>query len=424
MYKRRLCQVCLYAHKKAQILYSKQLFLYIGTRLFPLHKSQILLLKEGKQNKMRVIVTGTRGIPFIQGGVETYCQALYPRLVLKGCDVTVITRTPYVKERKREYRGVKLVNLYVPRIQAVEAFIHTFISILYAWLKRYPIIHIHAIGPSVFAPLARFLGLKVVMTHHGQDYNRAKWGKFAREVLKTGERLGVKYSHRIVAISEGIRDFIRDKYGRIDTVLLPNGVILHERTEKTDYIETLGIKDKRYIIAVGRLVPEKGFHDLIQAYRILKKRSFDTKSIEAGDIKLVIAGDADHETPYSTELKHSARESGVILTGFIPWQLLQELYSHSSLFVLPSYHEGTSMALLEALSFGLDILTSDIPANTEVGLSEDSYFHAGDTLSLADKISQKLISGNRKNYFELLEKRYNWEVVASGMYGIFSDLSH
>ena len=368
---------------------------------------------------MKVIVTGTRGIPFIQGGVETYCQALYPRLVEKGVDVTVITRAFYVAEKKIIFRGVKLVHLYIPKIQAVEAFFHTFISILYAWINRFPIIHIHAIGPSIFAPFARFLGLKVVMTHHGQDYNRAKWGKFARRVLKTGERLGVKYSHAVIAISEGIKNSIRKLYGRNDTLLLPNGVIIHEKTNDSDYIGSLGIKGQKFIIAVGRFVPEKGFHDLIEAYRLFKIRS----SGLGESIKIVIAGDADYETPYSMRLKQLARDNRVILTGFITWQLLRQLYSHTILFVLPSYHEGTSMALLEALSFGIDVLTSDISANMEVGLDRDSYFRVGNIPDLSENIGRKLTTSSSKNYFDLLERKYNWENVASGMYSVFSELS-
>jgi len=257
------------------------------------------------------------------------------------------------------------------------------------------------------------------MTHHGQDYNRAKWGKFARRVLKTGERLGVKYSHAVIAISEGIKNSIRKLYGRNDTLLLPNGVIIHEKTNDSDYIGSLGIKGQKFIIAVGRFVPEKGFHDLIEAYRLFKIRS----SGLGESIKIVIAGDADYETPYSMRLKQLARDNRVILTGFITWQLLRQLYSHTILFVLPSYHEGTSMALLEALSFGIDVLTSDISANMEVGLDRDSYFRVGNIPDLSENIGRKLTTSSSKNYFDLLERKYNWENVASGMYSVFSELS-
>ena len=164
---------------------------------------------------MRILVTGTRGIPYANGGIETHCRELYPRLVKLGCNITVINRKPYIKKNIKEYKGVKLLTLYSPRKIFLEAFVHTFLSIVYAWIKKYKIIHIHAIGPCLLVPLARILGLKVVITNHGPDYNRQKWGKYAKVILRLGEKWGAKYANKIIVISHIIKKIIESKYKRL-----------------------------------------------------------------------------------------------------------------------------------------------------------------------------------------------------------------
>ena len=127
---------------------------------------------------MNIIVTGTRGIPSIQGGVETHCEELYPLMLSSGnIHIMLICRSAYISKEKRRinYKGIDLKTLYSPKSKSFEAIVHTFLTVLYAAYKRPDILHIHAIGPNLLTPLARLLGLKVVMTHHGPDYERQKW---------------------------------------------------------------------------------------------------------------------------------------------------------------------------------------------------------------------------------------------------------
>ncbi len=174
--------------------------------------------------RLKVVVLGTRGFPDVQGGVEKHCEELYPRLVKLGCEVTVFTRIPYIKKEKRknEWKGIKFIHLWCPRRKAYEAIIHTFLGIIKAKSLQPDILHIHAIGPSILTPLARLLKLNIIMTHHGPDYQRKKWGKIAKFVLKLGENFGVKYSKKIIAISKGIKSHIKNHYGK-SAAYIPNG---------------------------------------------------------------------------------------------------------------------------------------------------------------------------------------------------------
>lgn len=96
------------------------------------------------------------------------------------------------------------------------------------------------------------------------------------------------------------------------------------------------------------------------------------------DYNLVIAGDADHETKYNIKLKQLIDENDrIIRTGYITGDDLNQVFSNARLFVLPSFHEGLPIALLEAMSYGLSVLVSDIPAKLEVNLNKKRYFKCG-----------------------------------------------
>ena len=260
---------------------------------------------------------------------------------------------------------------------------HSVLGVLYAGYARPDILHIHAIGPAIVTPLARLLGLKVIVTNHGPDYDRDKWGSFAQYVLRVGERLGMKYSNARIVISKVIDDLVRANYGR-DSELIPNGVTIHEPSMDTDHLARFGLLPGRYFLHVGRMVPEKRQLDLIEAYR----------SILPNDWQLAIAGRMTEE-PYSISVREAAREAGVVLTGFVKGAALEQLYSHAGAFVLPSSHEGLPIAMLEALSYGLPVLASDIPANLAVGLEPKDYFPLGDIPALARRpaASQQAIAG-------------------------------
>lgn len=354
---------------------------------------------------MKIFVTGTRGIPDIPGGVEKHCQELFPRIVERGHETLLCTRDTYVSKKIDEWQGVKLINCFAPRRKSFEAIVHTFLSLLKARRYSPDIMHIQAIGPSLLTPLARIMGLKVVVTNHGPDYNRQKWGRVAKFVLRLGEQMGGLYANEVIAISSVINNIIRERCHRESNIIY-NGVPFPPQNKRTNYLTQIGVEPKRYVVSVARFVPEKGLHDLINAFKPINT-----------NYKLVIAGDADHETSYSRSLrKRAAEDSRIILTGYISGDPLNQIFTHAGLFVLPSYHEGLPIALLEAMSHGLSVLVSDIPANKEVGLSDDRYFRCGDIVDLRNKIEALMENGfpekEREELRNQVGEKYNWDRIA------------
>jgi len=367
------------------------------------------------ENKLKIFVTGTRGIPNIPGGVEKHCQELYPLIARLGHDVHVATRKHYVIKKQRNWKNVKLVHVYAPRKKNLEAIIHTFLAVIEAWKLKADIIHIHAVGPGLMVPFAKMIGLKVVVTNHGPDYDRQKWGRTAKLILKLGEYFGGKFSDEVIVISTVIQKNIFNRCKRQSQIIY-NGVPLPEISEHIDFLIKIGVKPKDYIIAVSRFVPEKGLELLINA--------FLSSNLSC---KLVIAGDADHATKYSKNLKKTIDDNdNIIKTGYITGEPLNQLFSHAGLFVLPSFHEGLPIALLEALSYQLPVLVSDIPANLEVGLDKEKYFKCGEINELKLKLSSLFIKGidetEKKEYRKMINKKYNWQSIAEQTVAVYKKI--
>ncbi len=364
---------------------------------------------------MKIFVIGTRGIPDIPGGVETHCQELYPRIVAAGHEVTIATRSLYVQKRRKNWKGVSLKHIFTPRRKNLETLFHTFLATIIAKHSKPDLIHVHGIGPGLLVPFMKLLGMKIVMTNHGPDYHRDKWGPFAKNILILGEYWGGKYADEVIVISSIIGNIIKKRCGR-ESNLIYNGVTIPQKTAKTNLLKKHGISPGKYILTVARLVPEKGLHDLIEAFTKI-----------SGNYQLVIAGGADHETRYSRELKtKAAADKRIIMTGYISGEYLVQVFSHARCFVLPSYHEGLPIALLEALSYNIMPLVSDIPAHQEIPLPENCYFSCGDVAHLHNQLQKILNSDVHKqnliDYHAIVTEKYNWDIIARETIAVYEKI--
>lgn len=357
--------------------------------------------------RRRIVFLGLRGIPNVQGGVEKHVEMLAGELVSCGWDVEVIGRSRYLPHvGSGSWNGIRVSPLWAPRRMAFEALVHTFIGVWLAALRRPDILHIHAVGPALLVPLARLLGLRVVVTHHGYDYERQKWGGLARRVLKLGECFGMRLSHGRIAVSSEVAQAMAARYAAPVTYV-PNGVSVAPPGAETGILDEFGLQPKRYVLLAARFVPEKRQPDLIKAFA----------KCGAAGFQLVLAGDAEFETPYSREVRALAKSvPGVVLTGFQTGDRLAELFANAALFVLPSSHEGMPIALLEAMASGLPVLASDIAANKALALPTDDYFPLGDIDALAKamaiKIANPLSEEQARAQALQVEQAYSWPSVA------------
>ncbi len=363
---------------------------------------------------LKIMALGLRGMPEVPGGVEVHASELYPRLAGMGATVTVIGRSPYKPPNSpASWRGVAVRWLWSPTVQGVEALVHTFLGVLYAGVRRPDVLHIHAVGPWLLVPLAKLLGLKVVVTHHGQDYFREKWNAPARWVLRIGERCGMSFADERIVISRGLLELSHTKYGR-NATLIPNGVGARLPPTGEELVAKLGLDPQRYIIQVSRLVPEKRQLDLVAAF----------KAAALPGWKLLLVGGAQGSQVYAKRVEEQcAGNPAIIRTGFLPPQKVHELLSQAGIFVLPSSHEGLPISLLEAMKLGTPVLASNIAANLEVGLDDASYFQVGDVETLATRLGElaALSPKQRAAIAERLKsscEHYDWDGIAASTFKV------
>jgi glycosyltransferase involved in cell wall biosynthesis len=359
---------------------------------------------------------GLRGFPGVQGGVEKHVEHLAAELTALGCKVDVVVRSSYMKHHHEvSYCGVRFVRLWAPKSARFEAIVHSFFGVFVAAWKRPDVLHIHAIGPALMTPLARLLGLRVVVTHHGHDYDRQKWGRVAKTVLRAGEFFGAKYANATIAISRGIAKSLETQFFT-QARFIPNGVVTPEKRAPNQVLEKLQLTSGLYVLMVGRLVPEKRHLDAIEAFRLAKLQ----------DWKLVVVGQADFKSAYVDEVRVAASHAGVVMAGLQVGADLAGLYSHAGIFVLPSSHEGMPIVLLEALSVGATVVASDIEANRELELAPEHYFPVGDVETFAQRLREFAAKPRNAEAAERLAlsviARYRWSQIAKQTLDVYADV--
>ena len=329
---------------------------------------------------------GQRGVPATIGGIEHHVEEIGARLVARGHDVTVYTRANYVSNHVTEYRGMRVRYIPTAPTKHLEALVHSGRSTAVAMMpgpNHADILHYHAIGPSVFTPLPRALTSRgVVLTVHGLDYDRDKWGVGARTALRSAGWISAHVPHATITVSKNLADFYLRRYGRV-AHYIPNGVAAPVDRPPRLIDERFGLRGRDYALFLGRLVPEKAPDLLLRAFHTV-----DTSS------RLVIAGGSSFTDRYVQQLEAlAARDPRVLMVGTVQGELLQELYSNAALFVLPSRLEGLPLTLLEAASYRLPLVASDIPPHREI-IGDDGpggrMFPSGDENALAAALTETL----------------------------------
>ncbi len=307
---------------------------------------------------MKIIMFGQKRIPSRDGGIEVAVQELSTRMAARGNRILCYNRAERKSaERKdNEYRGVSLRTVPTIEKKGLAAVSSAFFAALSASMRRCDIVHIHGEGPAFFSFLPKLAGKKTVVTIHGLDWAREKWrGQFASRFIYWGEQMAVKFSDEIIVLSQSAQDYFWKQYHR-RTVRIPNGIEQKQGLPANEITQLFGLNKDAYLLFVGRLVPEKGIHHLIRAFRAVQTKK-----------KLVIAGKSSDSDIYVKQLYALAEDDERILfTGFVEGDLLGELYSNCYCYILPSSLEGMPLTLLEAMSYGDCCVVSDIPECCEV----------------------------------------------------------
>jgi glycosyltransferase involved in cell wall biosynthesis len=356
---------------------------------------------------------GQKGVPATYGGIERHVQELSTRLVSRGARVEVYCRHHYTPEGA-ELDDVRLLRLPSVNTKHLDAITHVCICAAHAAGSGCDIAHFHALGPSSLAWVPRLLGKKIVVTVHGLDWKREKWGRVAAGYLRMCEWTATHFSHATIVVSKTLRDHFAAKGAR-NVHYVPNGTPLPPAVP-ADHAIRFGLDPGRYVLFVGRLVPEKGLHVLLRAHR---------EAIP--DWPLIVVGGGHFTEAYVESCRREAN-ANVRFCGPVYGAELASIQQHATLVVAPSTLEGLSIALLEAMSFGRPVLGSDIPENLEVLDGVGESFRAGDAADLGRRLAELLAAPEHLRSMGRLgrariEAEYDWERVADRTAALYESLT-
>lgn len=357
---------------------------------------------------------GIKAIPAQSGGFETAVDEISRGLVRLGHDVVVYNRSGMSDYSFSEYEGVRLVTLPTLKSKNLSTIVHAFLSTIHLIFHRVDVVHYFITGTTLFAPIPRLLGMKVVCSVDGTDWQRSKWGRFARWYLRFSERLAVLFCHRLVGDSRDVVRYYREVYGASPSLITYG--IRETTSEGLEWLERFALKPREYVLFVGRLVPENNIHQLIQAF----ERTTTDK-------KLAIVGHDPWEKEYVRSLK-STQDSRIIFTGGVYGIGYAQIQRNAYLFVLPDEVGGTHPALVEAMGFGNCVLVNDTPSNLEV-IADAGFSYCGKEgfQDLRRQLQTLLDDRSAVEEFRLKAERraranYNWEHVVGDHASLYAQV--
>lgn len=341
---------------------------------------------------MKIAVIGAKGLPPKQGGIEHYCAEVYPRMVAQGHSVDLFARSSYTRIswlESYEFQGVRVISVPSLDFRGIDAFVTSALAAIAASGKSYDIVHFHALGPSLFTCLPRISNAKIVVTCQGLDWQRAKWGNFSTRLILTGEKAAVRFAHGMIVVSEALQKYFWQTYGK-ETVYIPNAPASYGESDPNfTYGKQLGLQQGRYVVYLGRLVPEKRPDLLVDAFSALKPAGW----------KLVLAGGvSDTKSFTSNLLEKVANNRDIVFAGELRGTRLWEIVRGAGLFVLPSDLEGLPLAMLEAMQEGIPVLASDIPPHQQlINGGRGMLFECGNLDSCINSLDWAIHHPDRKS---------------------------
>ena len=365
---------------------------------------------------MNIALLGTRGIPASYSGFETCVEQLGQRLVQRGHQVTVYCRVHHITYKGTHYKGMRLVKLPTITNKYLDTIVHSFLSSLHALPHRYDVALYFIAGNSPVTWIPRLVGTQTILNVDGLDWKREKWPAFAKKYIQFAEYLATKLPNAYVTDSHVVQGYYRDRFGD-EPPYIPYGSEV-EIVPPGETLARFGLEPHRYILFVGRLVPENCAHHLVEAFQGL-----DT------DFKCVIVGDAPYAEEYIASLKASAQgDPRIVFTGYVFGKGYHELGSNAYIFIETSGVGGTHPALIEAMAFGNCVVAHNTLENLETigdaGFAYDGKVGAGSLRLVLQRLlsEPELVAEYRQRACQRAQTHYTWEAVTDAYERLFYQL--
>jgi len=363
---------------------------------------------------MKIAYVGTMGIPARYGGFETCVEEVATRLAKKGHEITVYCGYRDFKPQMKYYKNVQLIYVRCQKSKFLDFPFREFVSTFDTLHDNVDVSHFYGSDAWPFALLPRLFSLKTVLTLDGLVWNRTSYPVYVRKILRFTARFALYLPNITIVDSKSVQDWYSRTFGK-SPIYVPYGANIDLSKLNETILEKNGLRNKKYILFVGRLVYEKGVHYLVEAF----------KRIET-DFELVIIGGDPYDKEYELSLKKNANERTKFL-GYMYGKDYEDLCKGAYLYVTPSQLEGTSPALLTAMALGRCVLVSDIPENLETIGDAGFSFRHGDSEDLRRKLqfllaNPDLVDKMQTKAVERVKKHYDWNMITDQMEKIYFSL--
>jgi glycosyltransferase involved in cell wall biosynthesis len=354
---------------------------------------------------MKIALLGTRGIPASYSGFENCVEQLGKRLVERGHQVTVYCRSHHIQYPDSQYMGMRLVKLPTISNKYLDTIVHTFLSSIHALGQRYDVAIYFIAGNSPATWIPRLVGTKTILNVDGLDWRREKWPALAKKYIQFAEYLATKLPNLFLTDSHAVQEHYLEQYG-VRPPYIPYGSEV-ERRPPGEFLSKYGLEPNRYILFVGRLVPENCAHHIADAFKQVKT-----------DLKCVIVGGSAYAEPYIQSLHECAADNPrIIFTGYVFGEGYLELGSNAYIFIESSMVGGTHPALVEAMAFGNAVVVNDTPENLEtIGDAGFAYIGSEGAESLAVGLQRLLddpevVAEYSERASERAQREFTWDAV-------------
>ncbi len=346
----------------------------------------------------KVAIIGTQGVPAKYGGFESLVENLLGENCPEDVEYTVFCSSKDMPERLARYKGaiLKYVALKANGIQSVPYDIVSMCKVL----RGYDVILVLGVSGCLFLPIFHKLNSKkLIINIDGMEYKRNKWNKFVKRILKRSEAMAVKYADVVITDNKAIRDYVAMEYGRKSELIAYGGDHVM-RTLPEGFAESTlqkyGLRKKDYAIAVCRIEPENNCDMVLEAF-------------SQTDKPLVYIGNWNHNV-YSQELrkKYSSYSNIQMLDAIYDLDVLYALRSNAGVYVHGHSAGGTNPSLVEAMFFGMPIVSFDVVFNRATTDEQAYYFRSAD--ELLKIIDRDNLDGTRMK--KIAEERYTWKTIS------------
>ena len=342
---------------------------------------------------LRIAVIGGRGVPSNYSGIEHIWEQLYGLLAARGHRITIYCRPRIITGERGTHRGMRLVTTKAPIGGPLETVTHSYAAMKHACTKGdvheggkpFDLITLHALPPQVWAGMPKKHGIPLVSHVHGLDWQRARWKNtpfgIGSKLIKAGERRMVRLADGIAVCADNLSDYYRETYG-VESTVIHNGVLADDAPfePSKDTLARFGLTPGKFIVSIGRLVPEKRLQDTIQAFGKLKDLG----------LKFAVVGEGDDQA----RLQAMAPD-GVVFTGLQKGNALDTLFRSAAVYVTASELEGLPSSVLEAMEKRVPVVASRIPPHESLLRrvpAYDSFFETYDVEGLATKVRRLVTS--------------------------------